>query len=1594
MAQLPIKVVPVEGIDLDSDALRISRTKAVFIKNLTANQHKNTNGDNGTDEGGNSTVFTPFEGSEILANIPAFPAGKNVCIGSYASAETYENYIFVYNNLGNHFIYVFGKNTAPTIVYKNTDLNFQLNPEYYISEGRCTLELRQYTDSTGAKRFYKFLFFTDNFNAPRSIEVNSSIATNYYDTALPYFDNTNNTYDRTRLINLGVITPSECIGIEPIPRSSLDGFEQNQMVNRMWQWRIMYKTRFGEVSAYGIISDQYTPVIGSGCVAGADGLPRCVTLTIEAGNPFVEWIEIAFRINNGDWKKYDTIQKYDNTTGVPWYQRPLSADLVAYNPVNNKFEYTFCGDKQWDILPQEETNRIENYLPKISATVFPLDQSLGLGNNLRGFEPIKKDQLDKIDIVVVDPTSTCTDNPLRTVVVYALILNYWQYQDGQPLILSQGIVSKPYQPSHAPTNAEFGDPDIWWGVKLWDNPGLGLVPDNSTYWGQFFRHEPDTSPNAPRNFTGFFAGTPFAAEAKQVRRDGLFECEVGIWDYASPPTICDVALPEGCILQRFEFNNLPPDTYVFRMCNHKAVIDPLGEYQKTSTTVYGTADMGNLNAANMSSVFAGFTSSDKEIVIDCTNGDVILNNPGDKALVILDLAMIDTPFITSEPTRRTYDGYLSEDEVDTSRTALERMLVTMPSPTTSLFTPNTDHNGYWFVSYEKDDADQPITGSIAHPTHAAVDDCNSVLDINLQGTNELDGTGQPYSAGGFWFQLKAFAYTGLDQFPEEGRTRIIGRKLLCGGIIGLQNFPMVVEGGLFDKTNSGGAFNIIVHNWGGIYASSDIRIVMSGSGSCVVSDCNDSCNFDKPIEVFAQLACGATPRQIDLGDDFYGVSGVNLAGLQNGGLYQFCIQGFDWNGRRTFAQTIDKFRVPIKSISETQVYGYSTIRYLIDGSILLPSYISYITFGVTPNLNFSSFFTWISDQAQFVDSTGKTNNANPEYIRIYYPSLSEYNKNFDYKTNSTWQLLSATDTIQTIRQNDQIEIIQKGDGTWPDKRIVADVQYDSEGQFFTIKYNADLQFLADPLVGPQTIIKFMRPKDFQDNSPYFEVCGKIPVVNGVPTILSGVIPAVDSYMFSRRIPIPIPLTNTDGTYQTTGNSNNTSTPLRENDIIKFFDDDTAPDNNEVQFTTKFEHDSPSDFWGEKVTNRGRINVINPYEAEERFGNEIVLSKAFSATSNFNGLSYFDSADALLFNQENWGDIVCVIPDMNRILFICEFDHFLAGYKESGMRTGSDGLVMATQNIGNFSIPQKRQGQEYGCQLYEINTIRKHKGIVYWLDSSRQALVQCDYNTGSKDVAIINKYKSYINKKVARHNAIRIAGVNLYPIFIGGINPRNDEYLLTYNQIPTGAGLVAADPVFTNLSLSLDYAAVNDTIIIDLFKGYLKCFSTYTPEYYCMAESLDNTLVSIAMGKAWLHNFHPNVVYNNFFGVQAKKVLEVIYNSGPEKVKRWLYNEVYVKEHMFIADRVISEVGQVSKILSAHWRKGEHFYQAPILCDVNTTFQVADQAAMTPKAVAAGDLMSGRWLKVRYISQNADDNKYCEISAVVGYALGIDKSVGE
>ena len=395
-----------------------------------------------------------------------------------------------------------------------------------------------------------------------------------------------------------------------------------------------------------------------------------------------------------------------------------------------------------------------------------------------------------------------------------------------------------------------------------------------------------------------------------------------------------------------------------------------------------------------------------------------------------------------------------------------------------------------------------------------------------------------------------------------------------------------------------------------------------------------------------------------------------------------------------------------------------------------------ITFWFSKNTNYEDFFEWAADKVEFIDNAGKVNTASPTKIKIWYRSLNQYNLLRGLNTNTTWHFLNAqTDTkgsavldkqgtpVFNTQIGDQVEFIQNIDGKYLPPNLVGYIQYDLEGSYFLIDYDATLKDLKDGVK-----FKFKRPYACEVNKTFYEFNYPINffTTDGVPyddngvVVKSFIIDGFSSYTLPRQIPVVTDVITT--VTDATGTK-----------------DITTVTNNIKVYPFTFEHHSPSDTWGDHCNNGGRISFINPYEGKKCDRTQILLTGALNQENDgaINYLHYFSLADEFVLDEDGFGEIIAIIGrNDGTYLVICSLTTFVFRYNDNRAVIDEQGYVKVPTN-NRFSRPERNPFENYGCQLADVNTIRRVDSLVTFLDSQRQAIVLHDFSNAT-DISGVTK----------------------------------------------------------------------------------------------------------------------------------------------------------------------------------------------------------------------------------------------------------------
>lgn len=1599
------------GINLDTSYFFISNNQLGFSTGLTVDVNVSESFQGAA---GGALKYSPLEGSSLIDL--ELPAGNNVIIGSYYSEQTNELYCCVQNSEGDNCIYAInGDNGFVDIIYQDSGntLEWDLDPQYFVAETRVTMFLSSYDDpETGEEKSHRFFIFTNGRGETKLIETVSSRATQSFTqpssgSSDRFYNPSGAFFDPIELIFLGVPTPIDTISATAIPSAGGDLLLQNNLNAIVYQFRIKTIDIFGRESIHGIISDPYMNIVGGGCIANANNQPRCLELLFKAGNPLVQYIQVEYRkwVGNQEsgalasgWLIHATIQKYVGF-GVQWWSQQINTTDASWswNSADNTITYKFCGDGLAIPVDPNEAALTMPGIPRWSNALAAINESLLLANNFYNFDPIDPAQIAKLTVTAAPPAITpCNPPEFVTVTVYATIFS--DMHGSRFIKFDSGKWG--FGETIQAADQLFADQD---------NPGFIVypagMPQNAVIGTQGYL---DSSNN--------FIQLPFSS--------------TGI---TPPPT-------GSAWVQQFVVR-VPKGKGLLRMASHKVKVAD-NYLANTSTYVNCILEIQDLPTLAASTIPARYaTNPTKEIPYDCSTGSVTLNGNTDPMFLITDCSdynFTGAGYLVED--QNTNSGIPIEMQ-PVLFFVVDGAGIPVPGGTLVRGAFFTDHNGFYFAKSSNSASDgSRLVFYISLDVCDGAGPNKVIVLTNGHGTmvyGRGTGTAGPNSGTGtVGNYLNSVSYYNTAQnYPSTGRINTIQPYTLCDGTSVLPGIVTIMTKGAVSISDNNGVSKLISHNrynydatypgdpWPlyhtrlpdySISPYSTDYLIVGQKGGCSWSPCSTCGTFSRANITVGYIACTGSDRTNTLSNIILEANGVNIKGVQSGGRYGVGIIAHDRLGRHTFVQQAqgDAGFVNVPNLNDNSFLQFNLcqLNYAIDASFNLPDYFTHLTFAITDNVRFSDFFMWPIDQVQFVDNTGNNNSVDPSSVRIYYNSLNQYCKQYGFQTNNQWDFIADTNTNIPV-DGDIVEFIYSGTGTWPGNTssdpykngfidtsiagvVSGPVTYDKNGAFFTVLYSGQMAGLT-----AGTLFKVIRPRPAQTNYTFYEQSLSIPLVGGViadTALLTGIIPFVDSYLLNRAIPVPIPQNQPYNTapgqrplspYVYSSNGDGSATGYTDNN--------NANNNNVIVMSlnnalTSFpffsESPSPSDFWGSHTSSKGRIMFTNKYESASRLPTEIFVSYPLNARPNgLNGLSYFEKTNpvtgaqnAVSFPKDTWGAIMGVMVETSRCVVITESDNFMVSYNYSQVKTDSKGNLLASAAYGIFTAPDRNAGTNYGCTLFNINTIRKYNGIILYLDAGGYMV---KHNFSNAEAVEIKGYAGYLQNKIATLNDFNLPHDSPGTwYFIGGINPRTWEYYLTsfclFNAVEVRSYINIGDQV---------YLSRNETLVIDMTSGVLKRFDVVTPEYYGLFSNFytQRNFINFKEGKPWIRHhgtLFSEVPYCNFFGEQTYPSFTIIVNGKvegkPDTYKRFLATELYLKEGvaggegtfaapLFFAANILTEKGQISRLPLEQWTRYNDMQCSGFLCAVNTVPDPNLPVQTGANVIQDGDPLIGYWIAIPF-----------------------------
>ena len=274
-----------------------------------------------------------------------------VCIGAYEDGSNETMYWFVHDSVtGVDMVVSYDDNINATVyhVVSTSVLNF--NPQYVI---------------TGVDKIQNLLFWTDNLNPPRKINVNRQ----YPDPILGV--------DQVTEGDLSVIvappSSSPSIDLISVPQDS-----SNYMESRFICFSYRYKYRDGEYSALSQFSEPafapgaFSLSVGNYTNSGMSNIFNAVNVSFDTGGADVIGVDLCFKL--ADSNVINVIEKYIKQE-QGWSDNSTQSIL-------------FDNSKIYTTLPESELLRLFDNVPRLAKAQTVMSNMLMYGNYVDGYDMI------------------------------------------------------------------------------------------------------------------------------------------------------------------------------------------------------------------------------------------------------------------------------------------------------------------------------------------------------------------------------------------------------------------------------------------------------------------------------------------------------------------------------------------------------------------------------------------------------------------------------------------------------------------------------------------------------------------------------------------------------------------------------------------------------------------------------------------------------------------------------------------------------------------------------------------------------------------------------------------------------------------------------------------------------------------------------------------------------------------------------------------------------------------------------------------------------------------------------------------------------
>lgn len=734
-----------------------------------------------------------------------------------------------------------------------------------------------------------------------------------------------------------------------------------------------------------------------------------------------------------------------------------------------------------------------------------------------------------------------------------------------------------------------------------------------------------------------------------------------------------------------------------------------------------------------------------------------------------------------------------------------------------------------------------------------------------------------------------------EDYDQNKYTNVTMKVKDCKGV-GVGGIRIALSGSKYKTTGIDGIARFKIRN----YSTRDRQvrgIVLNGSG-CLETDCAGNCQPCMATSISGTAPCYTGGSQsTNLTDGVINISNITSTrnGLKSGGQYPF---GFIVKGDCGRQSAV--YRTPDVVIPKTQAKskeGFCSLSY--DGTgMVFPEWGKCMD--IVRGVNLNPFeLQWVVDKIERTDD-GK--------IKLTIQSLNDYNERFLFKTNTIYQWIKG----------DRIEFIKNGDGKIfsigqfgllnyltisPFHDELMSGEEDAAADFFNQLLINDDGKLDTLKVG--AVIELQRSKECTTEPTFFGICASIPIgEDGKLLYPTGNFHTFDTYFVSRKI----------GDF-----------PVQ-----------------------KFEHHSPSDFWGTRLTDTGKPYFVNEYENEQRFGRNITINSP-------NEYNRFGDLIRTLKTKLH-GDIIYMqLIDGQIGLAISEHDNSLFQASDDLVRIGNDGIARAAGADSIISDTQPKLSGTYGCQYPHIGSIFSGDGYVLWWDVNKHTYVKHDFQTAKAvDDGKMQNYFSRRSQEVETNNKTA-EDLDKFR-FATGYNNLTGAVILTTKSLRHSGIYNETGP----------FKKPNDTILFHPASEDFLGFASFTGEAYGNINLYDGNgcaFVTYLQGVPYIHPIIPEK-YNEFFGVACDWRFAIALNRFPNKEKVGVSLEVQSETMFFVEEVVTDEPNYLSEIPASAFKKTGRKWNASFKGNINSV-----------KGLFGPHTPRGQYISVLLVRDNTDGLKY-------------------